>query len=249
MNRPPSTPCTGPGQFVDEPAAALGPMRDDEFEVDEAGQMDLQLGVTPAELLAELTASEPHRSTVDRHAAAPRRRRDRRATTEQPPGLRWQLIEGLAEHLGGEPVRQLDVRSGRFDVGDLGRPACVTVLRGRLVLMQQSDRPGSTSDTSHDHAGSACVPSAKVRPLARTGSPPAPAPGAVARSDATRSPAPVLSRQAGRRGCAWIVAGHGSPSSDAAPSSTVNTRQRFNSSSSTSIAVVVKMIAVGPLTL
>jgi hypothetical protein len=44
---------TGPGQLVDETvAAALGAVGDDEFEIDEAGEVDLQLGVTPAELLS-----------------------------------------------------------------------------------------------------------------------------------------------------------------------------------------------------
>ena len=124
-------------ELVDERLAPAPAVNQHVFELDQPGEVGADLEVRPTRMLPDLAAREPHH--VPPHPITLRHARDEGVDeAEEPPGLRCEVIEGAAQHVVRQPVRDLDVGDGRLDVGDLDTgvhdgPA------GPLVLMQQRD--------------------------------------------------------------------------------------------------------------
>ena len=159
-------------------------------------------------------------------------------------GLRRQLVERAAEHLVREPVRDRDVSSFDLDVAvaafvlvRLARRAGAGEERDRSderqVLEVVSPRAGPVVEEGQLRGVRVRPPQRLEQALGvlvelqhRRALPRASCPSSVSRSRWSRWMARVCSR----------------------PSSTVSTRQRLSSSSSSSIAVVVRKIVTGPST-
>jgi len=125
-----------PREFIDM-RPAVTPMRDHQLQVDKTGEVDLQLCVAPAAVLAHLPPREPDLASI---TVASLNADVGVEIVEQSTGLRWQLIERAAEDIVGDTVGDLDVGSGGFDVDDLD--AINDHRRAdSLVLMQKRDRP------------------------------------------------------------------------------------------------------------
>jgi hypothetical protein len=115
----------------------------EELEVDEAGEVDFQLGVPPprptaVEGLTQLTAGEPDQRHIHRQVG--RLLTDMGVDSQQQPAGLWgQLVERLPEHRMREAVGDLDIPDRRLHIRHLV-PVDGRGLAGPLVLVQQRDR-------------------------------------------------------------------------------------------------------------
>src|SRR5207237_10024516 len=90
-------------------------MHEEIFQLGEAREVDLQLRIAPAGVLAHGTTAKAVRCA--RHLLRTALLFDHLADQSQEPAcLRWQLIERAAEDLVGEAVGECDVIEGHLDL-------------------------------------------------------------------------------------------------------------------------------------
>ena len=105
-------------EFVFEGLATATPMDEQVFQLGEAAQVDLQLRITPARVLAHRAATKAVLRTGDVLRTAVLLDHAHHQTQELA-GLRRQLIERAAQDLVGELVGKCDVCEGHLDVSQL----------------------------------------------------------------------------------------------------------------------------------
>lgn len=115
-------------------------MRDEVFQLDQAGQVQLELRVAQLDRLAQGAAAEAHIGALDALALA--LGRDMPVDQlQQAPRLRRQFVEAAAEHIMGDAVGEFDVGQRDFDVLD-DLPIAVTctlrALHFPLMLMRKA---------------------------------------------------------------------------------------------------------------